>query len=78
MDEALYFPFAQHYLSDSPGSYSNHDNVDEMIKDFQELDLDKIPPYSAESLRKMIKVGILTNSILISVLLLIILVLLIN
>lgn len=78
VDEALYFPFAQHYLSDSPGSYSNHDNVDEMIKDFQELDLDKIPPYSAESLRKMIKVGILTNSILISVLLLIILVLLIN
>ncbi|MDP2813921.1 MAG: hypothetical protein Q8N92_05680, partial [Erysipelotrichaceae bacterium] len=78
VDEVLYFPFAQHFLSDSPGSYSEHDNVDEMIKEFENLDLDNIPPYSVESLRKMIKIGIVSNSVFITILLLIILALLIK
>lgn len=78
VDEALYFPFAQHYLSDSPGSYSEHDNVDEMLEEYRNLDLDNIPPYSVESLRKMVKVGIVSNSVFITILLLIILGLLIR
>ncbi|PKM64730.1 MAG: hypothetical protein CVU96_01340 [Firmicutes bacterium HGW-Firmicutes-20] len=78
VDEALYFPFAQHYLSDSPGNYSEHDHVDEMIKEFENLDLDSIPPYSAEALRKMVKIGLISNSVVITILLFIILVLLIK
>jgi hypothetical protein len=76
VDEVLYFPFAQHYLSDSPGNYSEHDNVDEMIAEYRNLDLDSIPPYSAEALRKMVKFGLISNSVFITILLLIILVLL--
>jgi len=78
VDEVLYFPFAQHYLSDSPGSYSKHDNVEEMIKEFENLDLDNIPPYSVEALRKMMKVGFISNSIVITILMTIILLLLIK
>ncbi len=73
VEEALYFPFAQHYLSDSPGSYSEHDNVAEMIEEYRNLDLDNIPPYSVESLRKMVKVGLISNSVFITILLVIIL-----
>lgn len=69
IDEALYFPFAQHYLSDSPGNYSKHDNVEAMIREYQNLDLDSIPPYSAESLRNIIKIGLISNSIVIALLL---------
>jgi hypothetical protein len=78
VDEVLYFPYAQHYLSDSPGNYSNHDNVDEMIRDFENLDLESIPPYSAEALRKMVKTGLFTNSLIITILLIIIVILLFN
>ncbi len=78
VDEVLYFPYAQHYLSDSPGNYSQHDHVDEMIDEYRKLDLDSIPPYSAEALRKMIKIGLISNSIVITILWVTILILLLT
>ncbi|WP_157455720.1 hypothetical protein [Carnobacterium maltaromaticum] len=66
-DEVVYFPYAQHYLSDSPGYYSKIKNTKDMNKRYKNLDLDKIPDYSADSHRKLIKGGLLINSIFVSI-----------
>ncbi len=67
LDEVVYFPYAQHYLSDSPGYYSKIKNIEDMNKRYTNLDLDKIPDYSAESHRKLIKGGLIINSIFVSI-----------
>ena len=64
-DEVVYFPYAQHYLSDSPGHYSEINSTDEMITQYKQLNLDAIPDYSAASHRKMIKRGLIMNTFLI-------------
>ena len=61
-EEVVYFPYAQHYLSDSPGYFSEIKNEEDMIKQFTQLELDSIPDYSAASHRKMIKIGIVLNA----------------
>ena len=71
-DEVVYFPYAQHYLSDSPGHYSAITGEEELVEKYQTLDLDNIPDYSAKSHRRMIKYGIIINIIFVTVLLLII------
>ncbi|MFD2387030.1 hypothetical protein [Enterococcus rivorum] len=58
---AVYFPYAQHYLSDSPGHFSLPKNELEMVKQVKELDLDHLPLYSSASIRKMFVVGIAMN-----------------
>lgn len=62
-DEVVYFPYAQHYLSDSPGYYSEIKNVDDMMEQYKQLDLESIPNYSAASHRKLLKVGLVANAL---------------
>nr|WP_319215870.1 hypothetical protein [uncultured Trichococcus sp.] len=62
-DEVVYFPYAQHYLSDSPGYYSEIKNVDDMMEQYNQLDLESIPNYSAASHRKLLKVGLVANAL---------------
>lgn len=50
-DEVVYFPYAQHYLSDSPGHFSAIMSEEELVRMYQSLDLDSIPEYSAKSHR---------------------------
>ncbi|MGB6178317.1 hypothetical protein [Carnobacterium sp.] len=72
-EQVVYFPYAQHYLSDSPGYYSEIKNEEDMIKQYNQLDLDNIPDYSAASHRKSMKTGIIMNAALVLLLLTIIL-----
>ena len=58
---AVYFPYAQHYLSDSPGHYSTINNKKELLEQVGALDLDHLPLYSSAPLRKMFVVGIAMN-----------------
>lgn len=64
-DEVVYFPYAQHYLSDSPGHSSAIKSEADMVEQMQQLDLDNLPDYSAAPLRKMIKLGMLFNAFLV-------------
>ncbi len=68
-DELVCFPYAQHYLSDSPGHYSKIPSTDDMMEKYEYLNLAEIPNYSAEPLRKMIRNGLIFNSIFLFILL---------
>jgi hypothetical protein len=50
--QVLCFPYAQHFLSDSPGYSSNIKNEKEMIEKHKKVDFDKIPIFSTEKFKK--------------------------
>lgn len=60
--ETIYFPYTQHYLSDSPGSYSKIASKNDMIQ--QMANLNEIPPYSVSPIRKMFVAMFFFNSFL--------------
>lgn len=72
-NEVVYFPYAQHYLSDSPGHYSQIESSEDMINQYNRLDLDTIPNYSSASLRKLLKMGMVANFFVITFLILMLL-----
>lgn len=51
------FQYAQHYLSDSPGHYSNIHNGKELKQLHDNFDFSKIPNYSSKSLKSTFKLG---------------------
>lgn len=67
-DEVVYFPYAQHYLSDSPGYYSDIRSQEQMVEAYENLVLDSIPDYSSEIHRKTIKVAVVFNVFFVSTL----------
>ncbi|MGL4588729.1 MAG: hypothetical protein ACRCUP_00605 [Mycoplasmatales bacterium] len=73
---AVYFPFAQHFLSDSPGHLSSIYSEEQMLSKMNNLDLDNIPDYSAKPLRKIFKVAFIFNLIISYTLLIALLILL--
>lgn len=75
-DEVVYFPYAQHYLSDSPGHFSQIKDEEDLVKRYEAVDLASIPSYSVESMRKLVKGGMLVNSIFVISLLVLIITLL--
>lgn len=46
------FPYAQHFLSDSPGHASLHQSLADLETAFQQTDFDTIPSYSTKSMKK--------------------------
>jgi hypothetical protein len=67
------FPFAQHYIADSPGCQTSVKDSDDMISKYNKLgDPGKIKTFSAKTIIKQLSVGIAV-SILIAVLLFLIL-----
>lgn len=62
------FPYAQHFLSDSPGHSTDIKSQWDLIKVFKEIDFDKINVFSTNSFKTMFLVGavisILINTIL--------------
>lgn len=76
VEHVVFFPFAQHFLSDSPGYSSNINSKEEMVQQYNNLDLDNLPNYSAKKLRTMFKISLFINLIISWTLIFIILVLL--
>jgi hypothetical protein len=68
------FPYAQHFISDSPGHSSNLKNKEELMEATKNLDFKKMKVYSSNSFKKMITVVPLI-SFLVSLVLLILLIL---
>lgn len=70
----LCFPFAQHFVSDSPGYSSNLKTKEEVLNHVQNLDFSSFPHYSSKPLKKAFKKGQLISTL--TILLLIILLIL--
>lgn len=68
-EQIVCFPYAQHYLSDSPGYFSKIKNVEEMNEQIDALDFEKVPIYTTAPIRKMIVQGSTLSVMLIIVLL---------
>ena len=68
------FPYAQHFLSDSPGSRSNIRSKDDLFNTFKNIDFDKTKPFSTENIKKLFLLNgvLLSISMLINIILLLI------
>ncbi len=69
----LCFPYAQHFLSDSPGAYSQLQNEEELINEVKNIDFSKINIFSTKSIKKAAIMGV-TTSMLINLTLLLLLI----
>lgn len=72
--ELVCFPYAQHFLSDSPGHFSVVNNKDELTKKVAAIDFEKISAFSTKSFKRSILLGgamaLLSNIVLITLLIL--------
>lgn len=62
------FPYAQHFLSDSPGHYSHLQNEEDLRNKLKGIDFTQFPKYSSASIKKSFQIGQLVSFILIIVL----------
>jgi len=53
----LSFPYAQHFVSDSPGSASNLKNEEELVEAVESIDFDSIKVFSTKAFKTMFLVG---------------------
>lgn len=58
------FPYAQHFLSDSPGHDSEITTTQQMNKLYQNLNFDKIEKYSPQKIMKKMKIGMIFSTII--------------
>lgn len=63
------FPFAQHFLADSPGHFTQIKNEEELRQQLQNINFDTIPRYSSKPLKKAFQIGQLLSIIIIILLL---------
>ncbi|MGL4382231.1 MAG: hypothetical protein ACRCTA_00765 [Bacilli bacterium] len=68
------FPFAQHFLSDSPGHYSTILNEEQLVKQLNQLDFTKIPRYSSKPIRDSFRKGQLISISLIIILIILLII----
>ncbi|MDM7919757.1 MAG: hypothetical protein QUS12_11395 [Methanosarcina sp.] len=72
ISSAICFPFAQHYIADSPGIYTRVKDRDDMIGKYNKLaESERLVTFSAKTIIKQITVGLMV-SVLIAILLLLI------
>lgn len=70
---AACFPYAQHFISDSPGFSSNTKDRDELIHKVRSIDFSKIEVFNTNSMKKLFVVGMVINSLVMLVLLILLL-----
>jgi len=59
--QVVCFPYAQHFVSDSPGHSSNLKNEEELVDAIKSIDFDKITVFSTKSFKVMFLVGVLVS-----------------
>jgi len=70
--KAICFPFAQHYIADSPGCYTTFKDRNELISKYNEMaDSEKFKTFSASTIVKQISLGIAVSIIIAALLFLI-------
>lgn len=70
----LSFPYAQHFVSDSPGSSSNLKNEKELVEAVESIDFDSIKVFSTKSFKTMFLVGSIVSFLITTVLIVLLLV----
>lgn len=68
-----YFPYAQHFLADSPGHYSSINNDEELVEEYNKIDFSIMPHYSSKSLKKSFVIGQIASTLIIIILLILLL-----
>lgn len=68
-NKIAYFSYAQHFLADSPGHYSNISNDKQLMEKYHSIDFDQMPRYSSKSIKKMFLIGQITSTLIIIILL---------
>lgn len=63
------FPYAQHFISDSPGYSSNLKNRDELIQSIKSIEFDNIKVFSTKSIKTMMIIGSIMSAIITTTLL---------
>lgn len=72
ISKVVCFPFAQHYIADSPGCYTSVKDRDELISKYNELaDSEKFKTFSARTIVKQLIIGIAVTIIIATLLFLI-------
>jgi hypothetical protein len=57
--KALCFPFAQHYIADSPGCRTYINNTNDMIENYNKIaDMKEMRTFSTKGIKKMLILGI--------------------
>lgn len=69
-----YFRYAQHFLADSPGHYTEIKNDTELAKIYNELDFASMPPYSSKGIKKAFVIGQVVSTLVIIMLILILII----
>lgn len=72
-DKVVYFPYFRYYLSDSPCYYSQIERPEDMINQYQKLDLDAILDCLSASFRRLLKTRIIVNSFIVPLLIILLL-----
>ena len=70
---ALCFPYEQHFISDSPGYSSQIMNREELAGEVKKIDFKSIKVFNTDAMKKMFIVGVVLNSLVILVLLILLL-----
>lgn len=68
-----YFPYAQHFLADTPGHYSSINNDKELMDKFNSIDFEKTPHYSSKSIKKSFMIGQVVSTLIIIILVILLL-----
>lgn len=63
-DRSVCFPFAQHFLSDSPGAHDQVDNEEELLSKINSIDFGNLKTFSAKPFKKMLVIGILASLVI--------------
>lgn len=68
------FPYAQHFVSDSPGSSSNLKNEEELVNAVEGMDFEKIKVFSTKSFKVMFLVGGIVSFLITTILIVLLIV----
>ena len=60
----LCFPYAQHFLSDSPGAYSQLKNEEELVNEIENVDFSKMNIFSTKKFSKFALIGAASSFII--------------
>ena len=71
ISKVVCFPYAQHYIADSPGCYTSVKNRDELISKYNELaNIENLKTFSARTIVRQLTIGIAVTILLVLLLIL--------
>jgi hypothetical protein len=63
-EKVLVFPYAQHYISDSPGAHSKVHDEDELVSEISKIDFEQVNSFTAKPIVRMLFIGAIVSFII--------------